>query len=115
MLYKKTRNLALAKDLIRRAVALENEVAGVGILDSIFSAMAGSVADSGLMMALLGTPELMREYSEVIAQATGHKLAPIELIRRDAEVAKSLLNNQIIENGLNRGAQNAIEIGRAHV
>jgi hypothetical protein len=108
-LYSKTMNLALAKDVVKRAVKLENEVSGVGILDSLFNAMSGNVSETSLMMALLGTPELMREYTEIIAQATGHKLAPVELYRRDAEVAKNILDNQIIENGLARGLQNAIE------
>jgi hypothetical protein len=71
--------------------------------------MGGNVSETSLMMALLGTPELMREYTEIIAQATGHKLAPVELYRRDAEIAKNILDNQIIENGLTRGLQNAIE------
>ena len=109
MLYAKTRNLNLAKDVIKRAIKLENEVAGVGILDSLFNAMRGNVSETSLMMALLGTPELMREYTEIIAQATGHKLAPVEIFRRDAEIAKSVLNNTIIEHGLARGLQNAIE------
>jgi len=109
MLYSKTMNLALAKDVVKRAVKLENEVSGVGILDSLFNAMSGNVSETSLMMALLGTPELMREYTEIIAQATGHKLAPVELYRRDAEIAKNILDNQIIENGLTRGLQNAIE------
>jgi len=109
MLYSKTMNLALAKDVVKRAIKLENEVSGVGILDSLFNAMSGNVSETSLMMALLGTPELMREYTEIIAQATGHKLAPVELYRRDAEIAKNILDNQIIENGLTRGLQNAIE------
>lgn len=109
MLYKKNRNLPLTKDILKRAVKLENEVAGVGILDSLFNAMAGDVSETSLMMALLGTPELMREYTEVIAQATGHKLAPVELYRRDAEVAKNILDTAIINHGLARGLQNAIE------
>jgi len=109
MLYAKTRNLNLAKDIIKRAIKLESEVAGVGILDSLFNAMRGNVSETSLMMALLGTPELMREYTEIIAQATGHKLAPVEIFRRDADIAKSLLNNAIIEHGLARGLQNAIE------
>jgi hypothetical protein len=109
MLYSKTRNLTLAKDIIKRAVKLENEVTGVGILDSIFNAMRGNVTETSLMMALLGTPELMREYTEVIAQATGHKLAPVELIKRDADIAKNVLDNEIITHGLARGVQNAIE------
>jgi hypothetical protein len=109
MLYSKTMNLALAKDVVKRAIKLENEVSGVGILDSLFNAMGGNVSETSLMMALLGTPELMREYTEIIAQATGHKLAPVELYRRDAEIAKNILDNQIIENGLTRGLQNAIE------
>jgi hypothetical protein len=75
----------------------------------LFNAMSGNVSETSLMMALLGTPELMREYTEIIAQATGHKLAPVELFRRDAEIAKSLLDNAIIEHGLARGLQNAIE------
>ena len=109
MLYSKTMNLALAKDVVKRAVKLENEVSGVGILDSLFNAMSGNLSETSLMMALLGTPDLMREYTEIIAQATGHKLAPVELYRRDAEIAKNILDNQIIENGLTRGLQNAIE------
>lgn len=109
MFYAKTRNLNLAKDIIKRGVKLENEVAGVGILDSIVNAMRGNVSETNLMMALLGTPELMREYTEVIAQATGHKLAPAELIRRDAETAKKMLDQSIIEFGLAKGIQNAIE------
>jgi hypothetical protein len=109
MLYSKTMNLALAKDVVKRAIKLENEVSGVGIIDSLFNAMSGNVSEASLMMALLGTPELMREYTEIIAQATGHKLAPVELYRRDAEIAKNILDNQIIENGLTRGLQNAIE------
>jgi len=109
MLYSKTMNLALAKDVVKRAIKLENEVSGVGILDSLFNAMSGNVSETSLMMALLGTPELMREYTEIIAQATGHKLAPVELYRRDTEIAKNILDNQIIENGLTRGLQNAIE------
>ncbi len=109
MLYSKTRNLALAKDVLKRAVKLESEVPGVGILDSLFSAMRGNVSETSLMMALLGTPELMREYTEIIAQATGHKLAPVELIKRDAEIAKNILDNEIITHGLARGVQNAIE------
>lgn len=108
-LYSKTMNLALAKDVVKRAVKLENEVSGVGILDSLFNAMNGNVSETSLMMALLGTPELMREYTEIIAQATGHKLAPVELYRRDAEIAKNILDNQIIVNGLTKGLQNAIE------
>jgi hypothetical protein len=76
----------------------------LGIFD-----MSGNVSETSLMMALLGTPELMSEYAEIIAQATGHKLAPVELYRRDAEVAKNILDNQIIVNGLTRGLQNAIE------
>lgn len=107
--YSKTMNLALAKDVVKRAIKLENEVSGVGILDSLFNAMSGNVSETSLMMALLGTPELMREYTEIIAQATGHKLAPVELYRRDAEMAKNILDNQIIVNGLTRGLQNAIE------
>jgi hypothetical protein len=109
MLYAKTRNLTLAKDILKRAVKLENEVSGVGILDSLFNAMRGNVSETSLMMALLGTPELMREYTEIIAQATGHKLAPVELIKRDAEIAKNILDNEIIAHGLARGVQNAIE------
>ncbi len=109
MFYAKTRNLNLAKDIIKRGVKLENEVAGVGILDSIINAMRGNVSETNLMMALLGTPELMREYTEVIAQATGHKLAPAELIRRDADAAKKMLDQSIIEFGLAKGIQNAIE------
>jgi len=109
MLYAKTRNLALTKDILKRAVKLENEVSGVGILDSLFNAMAGNVSETSLMMALLGTPESMREYSEIIAQATGHKLAPVELYRRDIEVAKNILDSAIIEHGLARGLQNGIE------
>lgn len=109
MLYSKTKNLALTKDILKRAVKLENEVSGVGILDSLFNAMAGNVSETSLMMALLGTPELMREYSEIIAQATGHKLAPVELYRRDIEVAKNILDSAIIEHGLARGLQNGIE------
>ena len=109
MLYAKTRNLNLAKDVVKRAIKLESEVAGVGILDSLFNAMRGNLSETSLMMALLGTPELMREYTEIIAQATGHKLAPVEIFRRDADIAKSLLNNAIIEHGLARGLQNAIE------
>ena len=109
LFYAKTRNLSLAKDIIKKAVKLENEVTGVGILDSVFNAMRGNVSETNLMMALLGTPELMREYLEVIAQATGHKLAPAELIRRDAEVAKKMLDQSIIEFGLARGIQNALE------
>ena len=109
MLYSKTRNLALAKDVLKRAVKLENEVSGVGILDSLFNGMRGNVSETSLMMALLGTPELMREYIEIIAQATGHKLAPVELIKRDAEIAKNILDNEIIAHGLARGVQNALE------
>lgn len=109
MFYAKTRNLSLAKDILKRAVKLENEVTGVGILDSVINAMRGNVSETNLMMALLGTPELMREYTEVIAQATGHKLAPAELIRRDAEIAKKMLDQAIIEFGLAKGIQNAIE------
>lgn len=107
--YSKTMNLALAKDVVKKAIKLENEVSGVGILDSLFNAMSGNVSETSLMMALLGTPELMSEYAEIIAQATGHKLAPVELYRRDAEIAKNILDNQIIVNGLTRGLQNAIE------
>ena len=109
MLYAKTRNLPLTKDILKRAVKLENEVSGVGILDSLFNAMAGNVSETSLMMALLGTPELMREYTEIIAQATGHKLAPVELYRRDAEIAKNILDTAIMNHGLARGLQNAIE------
>lgn len=109
MFYSKTRNLELAKEIIKKGVKLENEVSGVGILDSIINAMRGNLSETNLMMALLGTPELMREYTEVIAQATGHKLSPFELIRRDTEVAQKMLDQSIIEFGLARGIQNAIE------
>jgi hypothetical protein len=109
MLYAKTRNLALVKNISGRAVALESQVTGLGILESIFDAIGGDVSQTGLMMALLGTPELMREYTDIVAQATGHKLAPAELIIKDAEISKSILNNQIIANGLAKGIQNAIE------
>jgi len=109
MLYAKTRNLNLTKEISSRAVALENQVTGVGVLESIFNAIGGDLSQTGLMMALLGTPELMREYTEIVAQATGHKLAPAELIIKDAEISKSILNNQIIANGLSKGIQNAIE------
>jgi hypothetical protein len=109
LLYSKTRNLELVKQVSQRAVALESEVTGIGIIESIINAIGGDTSETGMMMALLGTPELMREYSEIIAQATGHKLAPVELIIKDAEVAKSILNNQIIKDGLTRGIQNALE------
>ncbi len=109
MLYAKTRNLSLTKEVISKAVALESQVTGVGILESVFNAIGGDLSQTGLMLALLGTPELMREYTDVIAQATGHKLAPAELIIKDAEISKSILNNQIIANGLSKGIQNAIE------
>jgi hypothetical protein len=109
MLYAKTRNLSLTKEVSSKAVALESQVAGVGVLESIFNAIGGDLSQTGLMMALLGTPELMREYTEIVAQATGHKLAPAELIIKDAEISKSILNNQIIANGLSKGIQNAIE------
>lgn len=109
MLYAKTRNLNLTKEVSSRAVALESQVTGVGIIESIFNAIGGDLSQTDLMMALLGTPELMREYTEIVAQATGHKLAPAELIIKDAEISKSILNNQIIANGLSRGIQNAIE------
>jgi hypothetical protein len=88
-------NLALAKDVVKKAIKLENEVSGVGILDSLFNAMSGNVSETSLMMALLGTPELMSEYAEIIAQATGHKLAPVELYRRDAEIAKNTNSTEI--------------------
>ena len=109
MLYAKTRNLNLTKEISSRAVALESQVTGVGVLESIFNAIGGDLSQTGMMMALLGTPELMREYTEIVAQATGHKLAPAELIIKDAEISKSILNNQIIANGLSKGIQNAIE------
>lgn len=108
-LYAKTRNLNLVKNISSRAVALESQVTGVGVLESIFNAIGGDLSQTGMMLALLGTPELMREYTDIVAQATGHKLAPAELIIKDAEISKSILNNQIIANGLAKGIQNAIE------